>query len=466
MQDVDAERALWAKEFVNQCVAKDLQAVALTDHHEMIMVPYVQNELEKRREINPEFDLWFFPGMELTARDGRQCLIIFDVDLSEDWRKQAQGKLGIVYAERNEKNATAPKVTQIKFNYPDIANTLDDVERLRGKYIILPNVSQGNSHTVLIDGAHEDFHRMPYIGGYLDQGQTLETLRPRNRKRLSGNDKTWSNRKIYPLPTSDSRSSDYAALGENNTWIKLAEPTAEAIRQAFLGHRSRIQINKPPKIPSLVISSVNIDNSTILNSTNLSLSPELNAVIGGRGSGKSSFLEYIAFGLGRSCFDSSRKDYSGTDRMHDLIQETIISNGGKVSLNLIQDDASFQITRSKATAYQPQITYPSGSTQTVVAKELRTLFPAVVYSQGELAEIGKDAGRKAQLSDLLRFVNPNYKLEDDRLTSKIESEKSNVKSAIQVAIKNWKHQSELRRLTTTRDSLKQRAEALEKNLPT
>ena len=152
--------------------------------------------------------------------------------------------------------------------------------------------------------------------------------------------------------------------------------------------------------------------------------------------------------------------------MHDLIQETIISNGGIVSLNVIQDDASFQITRSKATAYQPQITYPSGRTQTVVAKELRTLFPAIVYSQGELAEIGKDAGRKAQLSDLLRFVNPNYKLEDDRLTSNIESEKSNVKSAIQAAIKNWKRQSELRRLTTTRDSLKQRAEALEKNLPT
>ena len=198
MQDVDAERALWAKKFVNQCVAKALQAVALTDHHEMIMVPYVQNELEERREIDPEFDLWLFPGMELTALGGRQCLIIFDVDLSEDWRKQAQGKLGIVYAERNEKNATAPSVTQIKFNYPDIAQTLDDVEGLRGKYIILPNISQGNSHTVLTNGAHEEFHRMPYIGGYLDQGQTLETLGTKNRKRLSGNDKIWSNREIYP----------------------------------------------------------------------------------------------------------------------------------------------------------------------------------------------------------------------------------------------------------------------------
>ena len=92
-QDVDAARELWAKEFVDQCIAKSLQAVALTDHHEMIMVPYVQKEVEVRRKADPEFDLWLFSGMELTASGGKQCLIIFDADLSEEWRIQAQAGL-------------------------------------------------------------------------------------------------------------------------------------------------------------------------------------------------------------------------------------------------------------------------------------------------------------------------------------------------------------------------------------
>ena len=95
----------------------------------------------------------------------------------------------------------------------------------------------------------------------------------------------------------------------------------------------------------------------------------------------------------------------------------------------------------------------------------RSLFPAVVYSQGELAEIGKQAGRRAQLSDLLQFVNPDYKREHDRLATDIEAAKGRVRAAIQTVASNWHLHSQLRKLTTSRDSVKQRVEALEKTLP-
>lgn len=463
--DVDAARLKWANAFLDQCVAKGLQAVALTDHHEMVMVPYVQKAIAERKKADDSFDFWLFPGMELTASGGVQCLILFDAHLSEEWRQQAQGKLGIVYADHDGKSAKAPKVTQLTCNYADIGTLLDQLEGLRGRYIVLPNVSQGGNHTVLTDGKHGDFRRMPYVGGYLDQGQTINTLGTKNRTRLSGQDKTWTTREIYPLPTSDSRSADFSSLGQNNTWIKLAAPTAEAIRQAFLGHQSRIRI-EPPQIPSLAVASIEVEGSSILHNTALLLSPEFNSVIGGRGSGKSSFLEYLSFGLGRSCFDVPREHYSGTQRMHDLVNETLVSKGGRVTLTVIQDKASFKIVRGPATAHQPQITYPNGSTQTVTVKELRALFPAVVYSQGELAEIGKQAGKRTQLSDLLQFVNPDFKKEDDRLTLDIDSAKNTVKAAIQAQAASWNLQAKLRKLTTTRDSLKQRVEALEKTLPT
>ena len=463
--DVEAARAEWAKTFVDRCVTGGLRAVALTDHHEMVMVPYVQRAVEERRQADPSLDLWLFPGMELTASGGKQCLIIFDADLSERWREQAQGKLGIAYADVDKLSAAGPKVTQLTCLYSEITGLLDELEGLRGRYIVLPNVSQGNNHTVLTDGGHGDFRRMPYVGGYLDRAQTINTLGPKNRTRLSGTDKTWSHRKIYPLPTSDSRSADYSNLGQNNTWIKLAEPTAEAIRQAFLGHRSRIRI-EPPKIPSLVLVAVDLQCSTILESTALTVSPEFTAVIGGRGSGKSSFLEYVAFGLGRSCYDAPRNHYSGAERMRDLIKDTLVSKGGSVSLKIVQDNALFAIVRGPATAHQPQITDPTGTTQTVTVKELRSLFPAVVYSQGELAEIGKQAGRRPQLSDLLQFVNLDYKREDDRFATEIEAAKGQVRAAIQAVTSNWELQSQRRKLTTTRDSVRQRVEALERTLPT
>lgn len=462
--EVDAARLAWAQSFVDACADRGLGAVALTDHHEMVMVPYVQQVIAQRQQDDPGFDLWLFPGMELTAHSGVQCLILFDADLSEEWRHQAQAKLGIARPALNEQAARGPAVTQLACNYADIASELNTIDDLRGRFIVLPNVSQGGPHTVLTDGHHADFRRMPYVGGYLDRGQTIETLRPRNQTRLSGTDLTWSARYIYPLPTSDSRSADFSGLGTNDTWIKLATPTAEAVRQAFLGYPSRISITVP-EIPSLTVSRIVVDGSTILRQPEVNLSPELNAVIGGRGSGKSSLLEYLAFGLGRSCFDLPREHYSGNERMHSLVNDSLIIKGGSVHIQLVQDGAVFTVDRSPATAHQPVVTYPDGSRQTITVRELRALFPSVVYSQSELAELGKTTGRRTQLSDLLQFVNPEYKQEDDRLQMAIDVAKNETRAAVKHLVDYWTRQAQLRALVTARDSLKQRIGALEKTLP-
>ena len=462
--EVEASRESWALVFVDKCLEKGLQAIAITDHHELVMVPYVQNEIKKRCESGQDCDLWVFPGMELTAHGGVQALIIFDANLPEEWWKQAQGKLGIVYANLDVNSSKSPRVTQLACSYADISGELDTIEELRGRYIVLPNVSQGGNHTVLTDGAHADFLRMPYVGGYLDRGQSIEKLSTRNKRRISGDDRTWSDRKVYPLPTSDARSSTYEHLGSNNTWIKLAEPTAEAIRQAFLAYESRIAIEKP-SLPSLWVFSVCIDGSDILEKTNISLSPELNSIIGGRGSGKSSFLEYLSFGIGRSSYDVPREQYSGTVRLHGLLKDSLVTQGGSVTVQLVQDNAVFQIKRSPSAAYQPQITYPNGDIQPVSLAELRSLFPAVVYSQGELAEIGKKTVTKTKLVDLLQFVNPDYKREDDALLAEIKHKKELVRSSLNALCGSWAVQAKKHKLITKRDSLKQRMSALEKTLP-
>ncbi len=459
----DAERLQWAREFIDQCVSKQLKAVALTDHNDMVMAPFVQKAIEERKGNDPEFDLWFFPGMEITARGRKQCIIIFDTDLSEERREQVQGKLGILYPDSQEDQVAPSPVRQLEVSYPQIASLLDELEGLRGKYIVLPNVSQGGSHTVLTHGEHKDFLSMPYFGGYLDGGQTIETLGQRNRRRLSGNNSTWSRRFIYPLPTSDSRSADFSTLGTNDTWIKVAEPTAEAIRQAFLAHQSRIRIEKP-NLPSSVITKVRVESSTILDTTVLELSPEFNAIIGGRGSGKSTFLEYVAFVLGRSSSDMPRDHYAGTKRMRTLIDLFRLKNGC-VSLEFKLDNSLFRIVREPGTSYRPKIIYEDKTERIVSDQELRRLFPAVVYSQGELADVGGRNGSKTQLSDLLQFVDPNYKRKDDQSRSAIKSAKGAVRSAIRMVVQHWELLSRRRQLQTKTASLIQRAEALEKTLP-
>ncbi|HVI06461.1 MAG TPA: AAA family ATPase, partial [Sphingomicrobium sp.] len=353
---------------------------------------------------------------------------------------------------------------QLDLDYPGIGPELDKVEELKGRFIVLPNVSNGGKYTALTNAAHADFKRMSYVGGYVDRGQNVRTVGATNRRRLSGEDQVWGCRYIYPLPTSDSRAADYAHLGTNSCWIKLAEPTAEAIRQAFLGHPSRLSID-PPAIANLVVKSVRISGSSILSDREIQLSPELNAFIGGRGSGKSSYLEYIAFGLGRSCFDMQKGDYSGSERMASLIRDTLISQGGEISLMISQDGADFRIDRTGGNSHQPRVTFPDGSIQDMSTKELRSLFPAVVYSQGELSELGKQAGRRAQLSDLLQFVEPEFKRDDDLLAGAIDKARLGVRGAIQKLVAAWTKQAELHKLRTTRSSVEMRIAALQKTLP-
>lgn len=463
-EDVEKERNDWARRFVDQCINRGLGAVAITDHHEMILLPYVQRDVARRQETEEAVDLWVFPGMELTALGGKQCLILFDADLGDDWWRQAQGILGIRHAAQNTSAAQGPPVTQLNCAYPDIGPNLDAVQELKGRYIVLPNVSEGGRHTVLVDAQHADFKRMPYVGGYVDSGQNINSYGRRNAARTSGTVDQWSSRFIYPLPTSDSRTNDFSAMGTNDTWIKLAEPTTEAIRQAFLSHKSRISIAKP-RLPALFVANLKVNKSSILTAVDQRLSPELNSIIGGRGSGKSSLIEYLSFALGRSCKDLSRDEYSGNRRLSDLVTDTLTSKNAAVAIEVCQDNAIFTVTRRASSSYQPEITYPDGTTQTLSSKELRALFPAVVYSQGELAELGKQTGSRTPLTDILQFVDPAYKREDEELTRNVESAKAKVREAINKLTKSWALGAELRKLETAKSSLEQRVKALEKTLP-
>ena len=89
-----------------------------------------------------------------------------------------------------------------------------------------------------------------------------------------------------------------------------------------------------------------------------------------------------------------------------------------------------------------------------------------MYSQGELSEIGKQAGKRAQLSDLLQFVEPEFKREDERLNADIDAAKLVIRQALQGLSAAWRQQARLHKLNTGKSSLlEQRITALQKTLP-
>lgn len=96
----------------------------------------------------------------------------------------------------------------------------------------------------------------------------------------------------------------------------------EAIRQAVLADQARIAYERPA-LPSHRLVELRIDSTLTGPDFRLLLNDGFNAVIGGRGSGKSAVLEYLRFGLGRSAGDivSGEEDYRERDQQ--LINETL-----------------------------------------------------------------------------------------------------------------------------------------------
>ena len=85
----EEERRRFARDFVAACRRNGLHAVAITDHHDMLFVPFIrhaaQHEVDPTGERYPEDQrLAVFPGIELTLALSRQALLLFDADFADE----------------------------------------------------------------------------------------------------------------------------------------------------------------------------------------------------------------------------------------------------------------------------------------------------------------------------------------------------------------------------------------------
>src|SRR5699024_6113344 len=134
--------------------------------------------------------------------------------------------------------------------------------------------------SILRDAFQAKYSRMNVVGGYLDGSIDALHAKGRNGKLriLNGEDSNWGSKRLALFQTSDARTADFSSLGQHATWVKWAEPTAEAIRQASLAQESRI-FQASPEIPNVWISKVIVSNSKFLGEVNVAVNPQYTAII-------------------------------------------------------------------------------------------------------------------------------------------------------------------------------------------
>ena len=197
-----------------------------------------KEEKDKDASPLPESQrLAVFPGMELTLGVPCQALIIFDADFPSDLFQLALTALAITQSPDGDLLTAETKRLDGITSLKQLCNLLDRHKYLKGRYIILPNVSESGTSTLLRSGHDGHYKDMPCVGGYVDGD--IAQHGEGNRGIISGKNGEYGNKRIAVFQTSDTRTEDLATLGRYATWVKWATPTAEALRQACLAQESR-----------------------------------------------------------------------------------------------------------------------------------------------------------------------------------------------------------------------------------
>lgn len=255
-----SDRRDYAQDFIRSCREKGLDAVAITDHHDTGFYRFIREAAESERgpdggPLDDKTRIIVYPGMELTLGIGCQALIILDAYFPLDFLPQVATALSLSPNGQDEP-IHAPILRLDHFtDFDALHNRLDELSILKGKYIILPNVGSGGSTTLQRHGFLAHYKTMPCVGGYLDHA--IERLGDGDRRILEGKVDAYAYKPLGIFPTSDNRQREFGRLGINSVWVKWAEPTAEALRQACLARKTRI-LHTTPQLPSLIVESLHV----------------------------------------------------------------------------------------------------------------------------------------------------------------------------------------------------------------
>lgn len=277
--NTEEERKTFATSFVAACRQRGLGAVAITDHHDLAFFPYIREAANEER--NPNGDpvaekLIVFPGLELTLGLPCQAILIFDPDLNASRLTAAMHALGIEQAPETDPKSTDTKKLPL-MSLQHVCSRIEALPSVKGRFILLPNVNDGGSDTLLRQDFAEHYKAMPCVGGYVDGN-----FEPHSRRNIvDGKDPAWGSKKVGVIQTSDARSADFQKLGASPTWIKWSSPTTEAIRQACLSPASRLRYSEP-LTPDNWIMGMKVSASRFFGPFTVEFNPQTNMLIGGR----------------------------------------------------------------------------------------------------------------------------------------------------------------------------------------
>lgn len=302
------------KEYVGALKNSNIRMGVITNHNK-----FDKDEYKAIRKAAKKEEIFILPGVELTIKEGANgihTLIVFSPDewlLGED--NHIQTFLTSAFA-----TISNPENRNTKCTF-DLKNTLETLDAYnRDYFLIFAHVDQGS-------GLFNECK-----GGLLESLSGLASF----RKRVLGLQKSRTINNVgqfhkcfgyQPALVEGSDPKSIADIGkcDKQTYLKIGEYSYNAVKFALQDYENRTS-NSTTKIQHGYIESILFQGGKFDGQT-ITFSPELNTLIGIRGSGKSSVLEVI-----RYIFD---KPIQSDGEYKESLIKNVLESGGKATMSVV-----------------------------------------------------------------------------------------------------------------------------------
>ena len=381
--EADRANADWPQ-WVKSVRDAGLDAAAITDHNTAAGIAELQ-EAAAGLEDAPIL----FPGVELTASDGVHLLLLMDPGCTRQHIDDLLTRVEIPVEQRGHQTARSSlSVEQILERCGDDA---------------------------LIVGAHVN-GQDGLLG--LEGQQRLAVLKNRNLAAVEVNpdekvDDRWLDgslpeirRELSRVWCSDGHS--MAALGRRFTWVKMTRPDLDGLRLALLDGADSLKpaVREAPGYPNshaaLAIERIVVQQARFIgrqSQVTVAFNPWLNAMIGGRGTGKSTLIDFCRKALRREAeLDGSDRSEEGSlrslfDRRMRVPEsrrdEGLLTKETRIAVVYRKEDERFLLFWS-LNATDPSIIRLDGDKQIPEEGDIRERFPVRIYSQKQLFALAQD----------------------------------------------------------------------------
>jgi hypothetical protein len=222
-------------------------------------------------------------------------------------------------------------------------------------------------------------------------------------------------RPVAVINASDVNGPDELKKDGASSFIKMSTVSVEALRQAFLDPESRIRLNSEPQPEPHAEFLAMAWEGGFLDDTAVHFNGNLNVLVGGRGTGKSTMIESIRYALGLEPLgEEARKAHEGVIR-------NVLRSGTKISL-LVRSHTPAQrsYTVERSVPNPPIVKDEAGEVLTLLPRDV---MPGVeVFGQHEISELTKSRDKLTLL--LERFVDRDPGLSGRKGKLKLELDRS------------------------------------------